>query len=221
MSQVTEKIIQSEEDYVDSVVKTAKLSSDDIFSAKLQATDSILDPANFNKLEEMHIHNWEWSSRSNTEVDDLFTTNAELVYNDEDVARDYRKLMFDCIQEALSLDLGISEHSIQLDYRPHLHLPRQVCYRRVLKHLHDWKGVRCGMNVDDMVENAMNTGTGKWVDYSSEFFEVAGEVGASIYNDLVDELVLDLRSSSRTDAKSAKTKRLARVKKKRLIWVGL
>ena len=62
----------------------------------------------------------------------------------------------------------------------------------VHRKLDDWKGMSCGMNVDDMVENSMNTGSGKWVDFAQEACDVSMEVETHILSDLIDELVMDM-----------------------------
>jgi hypothetical protein len=62
----------------------------------------------------------------------------------------------------------------------------------ICKKLDEWKRMACGMNVDDMVENSMNTSCGKWVDFSQEVSEVSIKLETQILGYLIDELVMDM-----------------------------
>ena len=116
------------------------------------------------------------------------SNNDDMWCSYDEATRGYRKLVFDCVKEALDLDMKSKSWLVEHHSLP----PTSYMAMDIHRKLDDWKGMACGMNVDDMVENSMNTDGGKWVDFSQEACNVSMEVEIHILSDLIDELVMEM-----------------------------
>ncbi|KAI5067509.1 hypothetical protein GOP47_0018037 [Adiantum capillus-veneris] len=218
MPEFAEHVFQSEEDYVKCIVQNSNLTPQHEWRSSRKK--SLVDPALFEELETTATHDWALQEMPEIEIENWSALSEEWYSN---LMRCHRKLVFDCVQEALNLDVGFSQHPTYLSTTPDLEcLQSRIRCERVMKHLDHWRGIRCGMNVDDLVEKAMNTGAGKWDDFSDEFSGIAEKVGHMLINDLIEEIVLDLRSSHKQPLNGRSMKEvLERNVRKPLIWVGL
>ena len=183
---------ECEEQYMKEIMEATKLSHVDIYAAMLQPPTSLIDPTVFKNLEEQFYQQWEWGVKPEDSLD----SDSTLLSDYEQCAVNHRKLIFDCVNEAFRLDLGVDEkQSCQCFPRiPDLSLPYRS--RNVCKQINAWKDMACNMNVDDIVEKEMNTGNGKWVDFGYEVSDLAVETETSIVDRLINELVVDLSRGS-------------------------
>ncbi|MCO5564223.1 hypothetical protein L7F22_017881 [Adiantum nelumboides] len=197
-----QKPSQSEELYLKVFVKTAKLSLGDIYAAKLRLPCAILDQRVFNHLEEQFYQQWEWGIRPDesiyakcrSETDVRFTRS---LYVEAGVQN--RKLVFNCINEALNIQLGINEHhSRQSPLQSVPALSEEHISQSVYRQMDKWRGMACSMNIDDIVEEEMSTGLGKWGDFVDEVSDFAVEMECNLVRRLVDELVLDMSRGAST-----------------------
>ncbi|KAH7285210.1 hypothetical protein KP509_33G017800 [Ceratopteris richardii] len=190
---------ESEEQYIRAVVRSAKLTPASIYSAKLRLPFSLLDHATFDRFERQFYQQWEWgimpdeqiyaNCRSETDMDLTRSLYSEAAtYN--------RKLVFECVDEAFNMHFGINEHhSRQSPWQtqPHLndwHISESVC-----RQMESWREMACGMNIDDMVEQEMSTGLGKWMEFVDEVSDIAVETERYIVQGLISELVIDMSRS--------------------------
>ncbi|MCO5554101.1 hypothetical protein L7F22_007627 [Adiantum nelumboides] len=215
---LTNYVFQSEEDYVKCIIHNSKLIPEWGSSTNKFKIDSAL----FEELEITATHDWALNGLPEMELENWSALNEEWY---ENLMRGHRKLVFDCVEEALNLDVGISQNSACWMTAPYVDASQsQMHYQRVMKHLNKWQNLRCGMNVDDLVEKDMNTGSGKWDNFSDEFTGIAEQVGHMLVDDLIDELVLGFSSSSHQQAVNARSvtkSPFERSGRKALIWVGL
>ncbi|MCO5596717.1 hypothetical protein L7F22_050785 [Adiantum nelumboides] len=197
-----QKPSQCEELYVKVIVKTAKLSLGDIYAAQLRLLCAILDQRVLNHLEEQFYQQWEWGIRPDesiyakcrSETDMRFTRS---LYVEAGVQN--RKLVFYCINEALNIQLGINEHhSRQSPLQSVPALSEEHISQSVYRQMDKWRGMACSMNIDDIVEQEMNTGLGKWGDFVDEVSDFAVEMECNLVQRLIDELVLDMSRGAST-----------------------
>ncbi|MCO5598077.1 hypothetical protein L7F22_052167 [Adiantum nelumboides] len=218
MIDFTNYVFQSEEDYVKCIIHNSKLIPEWGSSTNKFKIDSAL----FEELETTATHDWALKWLPEMELENWSALNEKWY---ENLMRGHQKLVFDCVEEALNLDVGISQNSACWMTAPYVDASQSQMYcQRVMKHLKKWQNLRCGMNVDDLVEKDMNTGSGKWDNFSNEFMGIAEQVGHMLVDDLIDELVLGFSSSSHQQAVNARSvtkSSFERSGRKALIWVGL
>ncbi|KAI5077602.1 hypothetical protein GOP47_0007426 [Adiantum capillus-veneris] len=190
------KPFECEEQYMKDVVKTAKLSPGDIYAVKLRLPCTILDPVVFNHLEERFYQQWEWGIRPDenmyancrSETDMHFTRS---LYAEAGIQN--RKLVFGCVNEAINMHLGINEHhSRQSPLQSVSATSEGHIFKSVHGQIELWRGMACCMNIDDIVEQEMSTGIGKWADFVDEVSDFAVEIESIIVRGLIDELVIDM-----------------------------
>ncbi|KAH7435465.1 hypothetical protein KP509_06G066100 [Ceratopteris richardii] len=188
MSKLNKYIFESEEDYVRCIIRNASMSSQDTRNISINMVR--IDSALFEELEMITEHKWECKGTAVNEIDNRLHFDEEWR---EILARSNRKLIFDCIQEALNLDMGISMLMPSWNCRSgSADLRTQICYQKVMKHLNNWKTAKCTMNVDDLVEKAMNTGNEKWNGFFNDIPTLAEQLGDDLADDLINELVREL-----------------------------
>lgn len=211
------RVLQSEEDYLKHVLSSANLSLSKIYSARLLLSGPLIESALFDEVEENFQHQWKWGIQHEHKDEDVGSPY-------DHAARINRKLLFDCIGEALKLDIGVNEQESLQNNMLFLHPSSpDSCSRRIQRHINDWKAMSCGINVDDMVEKEMNSGIGKWVEFPSEVYQIAVDVETSILKDFIAELVLDLSTVFQKVPieMRCKNKGLAKAQKEKHFWVGL
>jgi hypothetical protein len=184
---------ECEEQYVSEIMGAVKLSPVDIYAAMLEPSSTLLDPSIFKRLEEQFHERWEWGVKP----EDCSQYDVTSLNEFEQCGAHNRKLIFDCVNEAYGLDVGIDGRR-SLHCFPHIpDVPMPYRSQSVCRQLNAWKDMACNMNVNDIVDREMNVGSGKWVDFGYEVSELAVETETTIINWLLNELVTDLNRSSR------------------------
>ncbi|KAI5071365.1 hypothetical protein GOP47_0013616 [Adiantum capillus-veneris] len=222
-----EKAMESEESYVQYILSSADLSHASIISARMLCSGLLIEPRLFDVVEASCQSQWKWGIQHDCDED-----NHSRSSDDEFVGFSYtraahinRKLVFDCIEEALRQDMGITDQESMQTTFPVIDPPAyDLCSKRVQRQIDDWQDMACGLNVDDMVEKEMNSGLGKWHDFSSEMYHISVEIELSILRDLIDELVPILSTGVPSVSTMMTYKWQGAVKaanKDKYFWVGL
>ncbi|KAH7300363.1 hypothetical protein KP509_24G058500 [Ceratopteris richardii] len=184
----------SEEYYIRHVLSSANVCPGTVMSARLLCSDNLIEPGLFDEIEDSSCHQWQWGVKNEHEADN-HACDSEKESNGclyATAARINRKLVFECIREALMLDMGISEQeSMHIDL-PAIDAPSyNLCSQHVHRQINIWKGMACGLNVDDVIEKDMNSGTGRWQAFPCEFYSICKEIETEILKELIDELLYE------------------------------
>lgn len=192
--------IKSEEGYVKEIVRAAMVSAEDVISGRLALSSPLIDPALFNKLEEQAQHlDWGLAMPSRLCIEDDFaaiTCRSEMgvsfMRQCEEAAFQKRKLIFDCIDEALRWSLELARHSYGFFSVPCVHSSMTHFLSRVYKQIDEWKGMAICMNLDDMMEKEINGAMGRWSKFGGEVEEITENIETVIFRGLMDELMREV-----------------------------
>eukprot|EP00250_Pteridium_aquilinum_P015572 c22650_g1_i2 orf=1221-4472(+) len=102
-----------------------------------------------------------------------------------------RKLVFDCIEEALRLSLEVARQSYGISVS-YMQLPAAHFIKAVCKQIDYWKELAVSMNLDDMMKLEINEGMGSWFNFGNEAEKLAENVETTILKGLMDELMKDI-----------------------------
>ncbi|MCO5561456.1 hypothetical protein L7F22_015077 [Adiantum nelumboides] len=220
-----QKAIESEESYVQCVVSSADLSPAKIISARLLCSGPLIKSWLFNEVEASCQSQWKWGLQHEYDEDNHSRSlNDYTGFLYARTAQTNRKLVFDCILEALREDMGITKQESMQTSLPVIDSPSySLCSKRVHRQFDGWRAMACGLNVDDMVEKEMNSGFGKWHDFSCEIYHMSVEIELSMFSDLIDEIVPNLSTliTSVPMRMNHKLQGPVKAKKDQYFWVGL
>ncbi|XP_050223925.1 uncharacterized protein LOC126673726 [Mercurialis annua] len=156
-------------DYVRDVINNAELMLTDF---RLDQTAMVVNPYLFHLLE---------------------IQQNETERNEEELAKLERKVFFDCVSECLELMCGQtfvgSYKSWDKTWR--LFQRKGWLAEELWKEISGWKSMG-DLMVDELVDNDMSVGYGRWLDFKVEAFEEGVGIEKEILTCLVDELVSDL-----------------------------
>lgn len=193
-------LIKSEEDYVKEIVRAAMVSAEDVISGRLALSSPLIDPALFNKLEEQAQHlDWGSAMSSRLCIEDDFaasTCRSEMgvsfMSQCEEATFQKRKLIFDCIDEALRWSLELVRHSYGFFSVPCVHSSTTHFLSGVYKQIDEWKRMAICMNLDDMMEKEINGAMGRWSKFGGEVEEITENIETVIFRGLIDELMREV-----------------------------
>ncbi|XP_062214055.1 uncharacterized protein LOC133915064 isoform X2 [Phragmites australis] len=127
---------------------------------------------------------------------ELLNGNIRLLVGEEDKAfRLRRRLLFDCINELLSVkcayyfNAGYSSWFMGMAVLQNLSADEIHREMTGLKVAEEWM-------VDELVYREMSSPMGSWVDFKMESYQVGGDIAMELLGSLVDEIVADLLTGS-------------------------
>lgn len=197
---------QEEESYIREVLDASNMLAGNVNGHGTRqwfAPDVPMNPSIFDRLEFGSIKLDEQTLMESKRWGDLPAQKSQGSH-----IRSERKLLFDCVNEAMLREpWRKSTNSFCLDlpmfpemcrhsrFRPRLSGEKLV--EEVYGTICDWRGI-AGDVLDDLIDHDMSVPEGRWVDCSHEAVEVGLDIERMLLKFMIEELVADLLSISRT-----------------------
>lgn len=170
---------QTEKTFVREVLSAAQLLCSPGRSPNWYERDLAVDPSLFEKLE------------GGSEHGDYFPCESGGMWRCD------RKLLFDCVNEAFSLNVGTFK-----DPQPWLRRPvvlrhrsvRQRLVEEVQEKIDGWREL-ASHAIDTLIDIDMSGRVGKWTDFSEEVSDIGAEIEGMVWQVMVEEVVVDLAKS--------------------------
>lgn len=196
MDAIIDTVIENEDAYVKMVLEAAAFSAENAIWERLALSGALLDPAVFYQFEK-HTQHFTWRATMPSNL---------CIQNDSEVspcrmracmgfrslcresALQKRKLLFDCIEEALRLSLELASQSYGFSVL-YIQLPTAYFLKEVYRQIDEWKWLAISMNLDDMMKMEINTGMGLWFKFGDEVEKITENIEAMIIRSLMDELM--------------------------------
>lgn len=127
----------------------------------------------------------------------LWMTFGQLLgCNDPKQMNQLKGFAFDCLLEYLDSKFGrYSDSGFRIWSKLPSSMTKEILIADIIEEVKEWTEF-VGLIPDELIEWDMSHALGKWTDFEIEEFECGTEVGRHILQVLVDEVVLDLYSSS-------------------------
>ena len=190
------KQINNEKDYVNEIIEEANVYAEKVLSGRLALSSDLINPTLFIELEEQTKHSdwWEHPREKQEEDDDLLTHEVQCDVSRGKSALYRRKLVFDCINEALRCKLEmVTKQSFYL-FAPSLRVLVNLSVTKILdgvcKQINEWNRIAMNRYMDDMMKREINDTLGwGWSTSGHEMDVILINIEDFILGDLVGETV--------------------------------
>ncbi|KAL6901945.1 hypothetical protein ACP4OV_004821 [Aristida adscensionis] len=179
VTQCSKKSGNTEMEYIEDVLSSVNLTTDELGSLFANRDGSALDPQLFEKLENMNVYT---------------------LGKDPLGKRGYRRLLFDCVNECLETRRLTYFRAGYAAWSKGVAALSRGIETEVCNEISSWKSMGEWVE-DELVDKDMSSGLGTWVDFRVETFETGEEVESEILSSLLEEVIGDMFVRRRQECK--------------------